>query len=89
MTPVHTHFTSETKKTVTRLRLSLGLTALFVVVELAAGWFANSLALLTDAAHNFTDVIALALAGGSLTSRSSLRTAAKPLDIIAPVSWPR
>lgn len=66
MMPAHTHFTTDTKKTVTRLRLSLGLTALFVVIELAAGSFAHSLALLTDAAHNFTDVIALALAGGSL-----------------------
>ncbi len=40
---------------------SLVLTLGFVVVEALAGVFANSLALLTDAAHNFTDVIALAL----------------------------
>jgi cobalt-zinc-cadmium efflux system protein len=33
----------------------------FVGVELAAGVWANSLALLSDAGHNFTDVIALAL----------------------------
>jgi cobalt-zinc-cadmium efflux system protein len=39
----------------------LGITAVFVLVEAAAGLFANSLALLTDAAHNFTDVLALAL----------------------------
>jgi cobalt-zinc-cadmium efflux system protein len=32
-----------------------------VVIEAAAGLFSNSLALLTDAAHNLTDVIALAL----------------------------
>jgi cobalt-zinc-cadmium efflux system protein len=32
-----------------------------VVVEILAGVFANSLALLTDAAHNLTDVLALAL----------------------------
>jgi cobalt-zinc-cadmium efflux system protein len=43
------------------LALSLGLTATFVVVEVVAGFFANSLALLTDAAHNLTDVIALGL----------------------------
>jgi cobalt-zinc-cadmium efflux system protein len=44
-----------------RLALSLGITAGFVIVEAAAGFFANSLALLTDAAHNLTDVLALAL----------------------------
>jgi cobalt-zinc-cadmium efflux system protein len=44
-----------------RLALSLGITLVFVIVEILAGIFANSLALLTDAAHNFTDVLALAL----------------------------
>jgi cobalt-zinc-cadmium efflux system protein len=44
-----------------RLALSLVLTAAFVVVEAMAGWRANSLALLTDAGHNFTDVLALGL----------------------------
>jgi len=42
--------------------LSLVITLIFVFVEIAAGLFSNSLALLTDAAHNFTDVLALALA---------------------------
>ncbi len=41
--------------------MALFLTLAFVLIEAAAGWFANSLALLTDAAHNLTDVIALAL----------------------------
>ncbi|MEW5940382.1 MAG: cation diffusion facilitator family transporter [Chloroflexota bacterium] len=44
-----------------RLALSLALTAAFVVIEAFAGWWANSLALLTDAGHNFTDVLALGL----------------------------
>jgi cobalt-zinc-cadmium efflux system protein len=43
------------------MALALGLTVAFVIVEAAAGFFANSLALLTDAAHNLTDVIALGL----------------------------
>ncbi len=43
------------------MALSLGITLAFVAVEVVAGLFANSLALLTDAAHNVTDVIALAL----------------------------
>lgn len=44
-----------------RLAISLALTAAFVVIEAIAGWWANSLALLTDAGHNFTDVLALGL----------------------------
>ncbi len=44
-----------------RLIVSLALTLAFMLFEALAGYFANSLALLTDAAHNFTDVVALAL----------------------------
>jgi cobalt-zinc-cadmium efflux system protein len=44
-----------------RLALSLGITLAFVVIEAASGWLANSLALLTDAVHNLTDVLALGL----------------------------
>jgi len=45
-----------------RLRLSLWVTAAFIVVEFGAGIRANSLALLSDAGHNFTDAFALGLA---------------------------
>ena len=57
----HTHFGDLANQTTKRLALSLGLTAAFVIVEIIAGIIGNSLALLTDAAHNFTDVIALGL----------------------------
>jgi cobalt-zinc-cadmium efflux system protein len=57
----HSHFGDLANQTTKRLALSLGLTAAFVVIEIIAGVFGNSLALLTDAAHNFTDVIALGL----------------------------
>ena len=57
----HTHITDLSRSTSRRLAVSLSLTAAFVVVEIAGGFFANSLALLTDAAHNLTDVLALAL----------------------------
>jgi cobalt-zinc-cadmium efflux system protein len=57
----HTHIGDLADQTTKRLGLSLGLTAAFVVIEIIAGIFGNSLALLTDAAHNFTDVIALGL----------------------------
>jgi cobalt-zinc-cadmium efflux system protein len=45
-----------------RLALVLTLTAAFMVVEALAGWYTNSLALLSDAGHMLTDVGALGLA---------------------------
>ena len=69
----HSHLGNLARQTTSRLALSLSLTAIFVVLEAAAGLFANSLALLTDAAHNFTDVVALGLSwyAVSLTTRPS------------------
>src|SRR5512134_3376433 len=60
-THTHSHLREAAKQTSRRLSLSLLLTLAFVVIEAGAGIFANSLALLTDAAHNLTDVIALGL----------------------------
>ena len=57
----HTHIGDIAKQTASRLALSLFLTLGFVFLEALAGWIGNSLALLTDAAHNLTDVIALGL----------------------------
>jgi cobalt-zinc-cadmium efflux system protein len=53
----HTHGASER-----RLLIALLLTALFMGVEAAAGWYANSLALLADASHMLTDAVSLGLA---------------------------
>jgi cobalt-zinc-cadmium efflux system protein len=44
------------------LRWSMGATLLFVAVEVVAGLRAHSLALISDAGHNFTDALALLLA---------------------------
>jgi cobalt-zinc-cadmium efflux system protein len=46
---------------VTRQRLvfSIAITFAFVIAESVAGYFAHSLALLSDAAHNFSDTLAL------------------------------
>src|SRR5262245_32004411 len=38
----------------------------FVVIEWIYGVMANSLALIADATHNFSDVLGLALAGGAM-----------------------
>ena len=45
--------------------LGAGLNTAFVVVELAFGYAANSLALISDALHNLSDVMALLLAWGA------------------------
>ena len=74
----HAHFGDVAKQTISRLALSLVLTLVFVFIEAIAGVIGNSLALLTDAAHNLTDVIALGLSWYAirLTSQpaSSTRT---------------
>src|SRR5512139_2824288 len=57
----HSHLNEAARQTTTRLTWSLLITLAFVIFEASAGYFANSLALLTDAAHNLTDVIALGL----------------------------
>src|SRR5512147_2852982 len=60
-THTHSHLRDAARQTTTRLTWSLMITLAFVIFEASAGYFANSLALLTDAAHNLTDVIALGL----------------------------
>ena len=71
---MHSHVGDLANQTTKRLALSLSLTAIFVFIEVAAGVLSNSLALLTDAAHNFTDVIALGL------SWYALKIATKPAN---------
>ena len=46
----------------TRLAIALGLTSAFLIAELAGAYWFGSLALLSDAAHMFTDAAALAIA---------------------------
>lgn len=48
-----------------RYTIAIALNLAFVAVEAAAGVLANSTALLSDAAHNLSDVLGLALAGGA------------------------
>jgi cobalt-zinc-cadmium efflux system protein len=60
---MHSHGTSTGR----RLALSAIATSLFVVVEFVIGWQSNSLALISDAGHNLTDVAALVLSAWALT----------------------
>ena len=47
--------------------IGIAINLAFVVLEASFGWWADSLALLADASHNFGDVIGLALAWGAAT----------------------
>lgn len=55
----HNHATGANSK---MLAIALGLTTTFLVAELVGSFIFNSLALLSDAAHMFTDAAALAIA---------------------------
>jgi cobalt-zinc-cadmium efflux system protein len=70
----HDHFSAHTgsAQLTARMTISLILTLALVVGEVVAGLAGNSLALLSDAAHNITDVIALGL------SWYALRLASRP-----------
>lgn len=57
---VHLHDASNPEQS-RRLKIALVLTAIFFVAEVVGGLVSNSLALLADAGHMFTDVGALAL----------------------------
>ena len=58
MSHSHTHVADANNP---RMGLSVLLTLAFVVGEAIAGYFAHSLALLSDAGQNFTDAVALIL----------------------------
>lgn len=69
----HDHGTGEIKHE-KPLWIAFGLTAAFLIAEVAGGILTNSLALLSDAAHMATDVIALAI------SLVAVRLSRKPAD---------
>lgn len=58
-TPGHDHTAGANTRS---LAIALALTGSFLVAEVVGAWWFNSLALLSDAAHMFTDAAALAIA---------------------------
>ena len=56
MAHAHHHPTNATGR---RLALSIAITLTFVIAETLAGYFSHSLALVSDAGHNFADALAL------------------------------
>ena len=73
MSTGHDHVGTEVKHE-TPLWWALGLTSMFLVAEIIGGLLTNSLALLSDAAHMATDVIALTI------SLTAVRLARRPPD---------
>ena len=58
----HTHsHERRSAQSLTKLKVALGLTFVYMLAEAVGGWLANSLALLADAGHMLTDVAALCL----------------------------
>lgn len=68
----HAHATGRSNESA--LRWAFGLTAVFLVAEIIGGMLAQSLALLSDAAHMFTDTVALAIA------LAAIRIGKRPAD---------
>jgi len=66
---VHTH-----RDFIKPLQLALIITSLFFVIELAGGLISGSLALVSDAGHMFSDVLALLLSLGAITLAVRLPT---------------
>src|SRR5438270_5890546 len=58
---MHVHGHGHGEQSARVLRLSLGATLLYVVLTVVAGLRAHSLALLSEAGHNVTDLLALVL----------------------------
>ncbi len=69
----HNHLTTAANQAWRPLTIGLVLTLAFVLIEFGSGLYANSLALVTDAAHNLADALALGLSWWALTQ--SLRPA--------------
>src|SRR5665213_1693960 len=66
MGQIHSHPQASSRRKTRVLYVSLALTLGFVVIEAAAGFRSHSLALLSDAGHNFTDAFALLLAASGV-----------------------
>ena len=58
----HDHHRPQDAGSERALKWALGLNASFLLVEAAVGWWTHSLALLSDAAHMVSDVMALSVA---------------------------
>lgn len=70
----HTHDNAAVDTTSRAFAVGVGLNLTFVVVEVVFGLHANSLSLLADAGHNFSDVIGLLVAWGAMVMAKRVPT---------------
>jgi cobalt-zinc-cadmium efflux system protein len=63
----HNHAHDRSTRLGRAFAIGIALNVAFVVIEVVCGLMANSLALVADAAHNFSDVVGLVLAWGAST----------------------
>ena len=73
----HSHSAHPSRRDLTPLRVSLGLTFAYMLAEAVGGWWTNSLALVADAGHMLTDVAAMSLTLFSFWFASRPATAKK------------
>lgn len=71
------HHGGRSTKSLKGLKLALVITFVYMIVEAVGGWIVNSLALVADAGHMFTDVGALALTLGAIWFASRPATSKK------------
>ena len=62
---IHNHSISNYNNHSTKFKIGIILNLVFVIVELIVGIISNSLALIADAGHNFSDIIGLLIAWGA------------------------
>lgn len=62
----HGHGANHARNPMKRLILTAALCFVFMIVEAVGGWLANSLAVMTDAAHMLTDFVGIGIAMASL-----------------------
>jgi len=64
-----------------RLLAALAISGSILLIELVAGWAANSLALLAEAGHMFADVVGMALSLGAIAIANRPRTAGRTFGL--------
>jgi len=74
MNPGHTHVPRAGRRHLGPLTIAFGLVALFMVVEVAAGFLTGSLALISDAGHMATDALGLAMAMAAIVAADRAAT---------------
>lgn len=85
----HAHDHAPTADLGPAFRWAVGLNTAYVIIEAVAGFLTGSLALLTDAAHNLSDVAGLLIAWAAAVLAKRAATQAFAGGWAEPRSWRR